>query len=264
MNYEDLLLEEKNGIAIVTLNVPDKLNALTMKMKRSLTLVAGEIAKNDDVKVVIVTGAGRAFSAGADIPALKARLEGTMEQTRYEKLQRLGYWSDIFVKLDKPVIAAINGDAIGGGFALALNCDVRIASEKARLGAAFILRGLVPDCAMTYFLPRMVGTSKALEIMLTGKLIDAAEAERLGIVSQVVPPEELLRVSQELAAKIAEQPAVAVELTKRLVYRSMLRDIDHHLDWETYAQQLCFNTEDHKESTLAFLEKRPQPKFKGK
>ena len=264
MNYEDLLLEKKDGIATITLNAPDKMNAITEGMRKSLPLAIDEVAKDDGVRVVIVTGAERAFCSGGDITIMKARLEGTLEEPRYERLQRLGYWADAFLRMEKPVIAAINGACAGAGFSLALSCDIRIASEKARFGLAFVLIGLVPDCGMTYFLPRLVGTSKALELMFTGEQMDAVEAERLGIVSRVVPHDELMKVSHELAARIAQQPAVALELTKRLVYRSMINDIAHHLDWETYAQQLCFHTEDLKESVFAFLEKRPRPQFKGK
>jgi len=264
MNYEDLLLEKTDGIATITLNAPDKLNALTAKMQKGLSLAVDEVAKDDEVRVVIVTGAGRAFCAGGDIGAMKARLEGTVKQSRYEHLQLVGYWVDTFLRMGKPVIAAINGACVGAGFALAMSCDIRIASEEARLGSVFINMALVPDCGMTYFLPRAVGTSKALELMFTGELIGAAEAERLGLVSRVVPLDELMKASQELAARIAQQPPIALELTKRLVYRSMIDDIAHHLDWETYAQQLCYRTEDFKESALAFLEKRPRPQPRGK
>ncbi len=264
MAYEDLLVEKKDGIAIITLNAPDKMNALTMKMRKSLPLAAQELNQDDEVKVVIVTGAGRAFSAGGDIDAMKARVEGTLQQTRFEKLQAVGFWGDVFARLDKPVIAAINGAAVGAGFALALSCDIRIASDKARFSCAFILRGLVPDSGTTYFLPRMVGTSKALELMLTGELFDAAEALRLGIVSRVVTPDDLLKTAQELAARIARQAPIAVELTKRVVYRGMIDDIRRQIDWESGAQQTCMQTEDHKESVRAFLEKREQPQWKGK
>ena len=263
MSYEDLLLEKKDRIAVITLNAPDKMNAFTAEMTHSFILAMDEVAKDNEVRVVIITGAGRAFSAGGDMKIMKARLEGTLKQPRYERLQPVGRYVNVFLRMDKPVIAAINGACVGGGLSMALNCDIRIASEKAKFGLAFILRALVPDGGATYFLPRLVGTSKALELMLTGELIDAAEAKSLGILSQVVPPDELMNAAEELAAKIAQQPPIAVELTKRLVYRSMAGDIAHHLDWETHAQQLCYQTEDHRKSALAFLEKQPQPEFKG-
>ena len=266
MEYENLLLEKQDGIATITLNAPNKMNALTKKMQASLPLAVDEIAKDDGVRVVIVTGAGeRAFCAGGDMEWIKATTEGTWEESRYERLKILGnYWADAFLRMDKPVIAAINGACVGAGFPLALSCDIRIASETARFGLGFISIALVPDCAMTYLLPRAVGTSKALELMFTGDLIGAAEAERLGIVSRVVPPDELMEVTQELANKIARQPPLALELTKRLVYRSMIDDITHHLDWETHAQQICLQTDDCRESVRAFLEKNPPPQFKGK
>ena len=264
MNYEDLLLEKKDGIATITLNVPEKMNALTEKMRESLPLAVDDVAKDSEVRVVIITGAGRGFCSGFDVNLMKPRLEGTLKETRYQRLQMTGAgFADRFFRLDKPVIAAINGVCAGAGFSIALGCDIRIASEKARFSSLFILRALIPDCGLSYFLPRVVGTSKALELMFTGELIDAAEAERLGIVSRVVPPDELMKVTQELATRIAQQPPIALELTKRLVYRSMIDDIAHHFDWETYAQQLCRQTKDHKESVRAFLEKRPQPQFKG-
>ncbi len=265
MSYEDVLLEKTDKIATITLNAPDKMNALTMKIRESLPLAIDEVAKDDEVRVVIVTGAGRAFCAGGDIASMKAHIEGTIEESRYQRLRMMGhYWADAFLRMDKPVIAAINGACVGAGLSLALSCDIRVASEEARFGSLFILRALVPDCALTYFLPRTVGTSKALELMFTGELISAAEAKSLGIVSRVVPPGELMKVAQELAARIAQQSPIALELTKRLVYRSMTADIAHHIDWETYAQQLCFQTEDFKESVHAFLEKRAQPPFEGR
>jgi len=264
MDYEDLLLEKKDGIATITLNVPEKLNALTLKMRRSLPLVMDEVARDDEVRVVIVTGAGRAFCAGGDVEAMKARFEGTLEEPRYELLRQIGYWSESFIRMDKLIIAAINGACVGAGFTMAMTCDFRIASETAKFGSLFIARALTPDCGLTYLLPRTVGISKALELMIMGELISAAEAERLGIVSRVVPPDELMKTARELAARIAQQPPIAVELTKKLVYKGMIGDISHHLDWETYGQRTCFQTEDHKESVRAFLEKRPQPQFKGK
>ena len=266
MPYEDLLLEKEGAIATVTLNVPEKLNALTAKMGMSLSLAADEIAKDDGVRVVIVTGAGRGFCSGADVTAMKERvsLDEPAVVSRQVLLRVVGWpYADIFPKLDKPVIAAINGPCVGAGFSLALSMDIRIASETARFGAAQIARALVPDVVMTHFLPKIVGTSKALELMFTGQLISAVEAERLGIVSRVVPTDELMKVARELAAKIAQQPPITVELTKKIVYRSVTDDITRHLDLETLAQQICRQTEDHREGVRAFLEKR-EPEFKGR
>ena len=265
MAYEDLLLEKKGGIATITLNVPDKLNPLTGKMIASLYLAVDEIAKDDEVRVVIVTGAGRGFCSGADVTSFMRSPGDTTEVSRKTLLQVVGWnYAAVFPKLDKPVIAAINGACVGGGFSVALSCDIRIASETARFAAAQVTRGIVADSGLSYYLPNTVGRSKALELMFTGELISAAEAERFGIVSRVVPPDDLMKVAHELAAKIAQQPPIPVELTKRIVYRTMLDDIARHLDLETWAFRICIQTEDHRESVRAFLEKRPQPQFKGR
>ena len=263
MSYDDVLLEVKDRIAVVSLNAPEKANAVTRQMKKGLARVVSDIARDDEISVVIVTGSGRHFSAGGDLDGMKARVDGTMEETRYEKLQQVGNYGDLFPRLDKPVIAAVNGAAVGAGFSIAMSCDIRIAADNTKFGALFVLRGMVPDSCLTYILPRVVGTSKALELMFTGDMIDAIEAKSLGIVSKVVPPDELMQTARDLAVRIASQPPIAIELTKRTVYRSMLNDLSNHLDWETYAQQLCWRTEDFKESARAFLEKRPSPPFKG-
>jgi len=260
VEYEDLLLEKADGIATITLNAPDKLNALTVGMRRSLPLAAAEIAGDDDVRVVIVTGAGRGFCSGADLGITGA------EPTRYQRLEVLGtsYGAEVFLRLDKPVIAAINGVCAGGGLALSLSMDIRIAADTARFSAIFVRRGLVPDCAIAYWLPKAIGIAKAMELMLTGDIISAAEAERLGIVSRVVPPDELMSVARELAAKIARNPPIPVELTRRIVYRTMVDDIVRILDWESWAQSICNRSEDARAAISAFLEKRPQPEFKGR
>ncbi|MFC2021767.1 enoyl-CoA hydratase/isomerase family protein [Chloroflexota bacterium] len=267
MPYEDLLLEKEDGIATITLNVPEKLNALTRKMRMNLPLAVDEIAKDDEVRVVIVTGAGRGFCSGADVAAMRERMSsgGATEVSRYSRLQVTGWpFADVFPRLDKPVIAAINGPCVGAGFSLALSMDIRIASEAARFGAAQVARALVPDAGMTHFLPNAIGTSRALELMFTAEIIDAAEAEHLGIVSRVVPPDELMKVTRELATKIAKQAPIPVELTKKMVRRGLLDGLIRQLDLETYAQSICWQTEDHRESVHAFLEKQPQPQFKGK
>ncbi len=264
MTYEDLLLEKGDGIATITLSAPDKLNALTGKMRQSLLLAVDEIAKDDEVRVVIVTGAGRGFCSGADVTAMTSRSDPAAV-SRYERLQVVAWsYADLFPKLSKPVIAAINGACVGAGFSLALSCDIRVASEAARFGVLQIARALVPDYGLTYYLPQTVGMSSALELMFTGEIISAAEAERLGIVSRVVAPDELMNVARELAGKIAQQAPIPVELTKKMVWRGLFDSLTRQLDLETYAQQICFQTEDHREAVRAFLEKQPQPQFKGR
>ncbi len=266
MDYEDLLLEKEGGIATITLNNPDKLNAITRKMGMNVPLAADEIAKDDERRVVIVTGAGRGFCSGADVAAMKERMstDGATEVSRYARQQVMGWpFADVFPRLNKPVIAAINGPCVGGGFSLAMSCDIRIASETARFGVAQVARGLVPDYGMTFYLPQAIGASRAMELMFTAEIIGAAEAERLGIVSRVVAPDELMKVTRELAAKITQQAPIPIELTKKMVWRGLLDSLVRQLDIETWAAQMCARTEDHQEGLRAFFEKRP-PQFKGR
>jgi enoyl-CoA hydratase/carnithine racemase len=264
MEYEDLLLEKKDEIATITLNVPEKLNAITGKMSRSIKLAADDIALDDAIRVVIVTGAGRGFCSGADV-TMMAAARGGGDVPRFNRIQHMGYpHADAFPRLNKPVIAAINGPCVGGGFSLALSCDIRIASEAARFGAAQVARALVPDWGMTYYLPKVIGMSNAFQIMFTAELFGAAEAERMGIVSRVVAPDELMNVAMELAKKIAQNPPFSLELTKKMVWRGLFDSLDRQMDLEGWAQNICFMTEDHRESVKAFLEKKPAPKFKGK
>lgn len=265
--YEDLLFDKEDGIATITLNAPHKLNAITDGIGKNLPIVVDKIARDDNVKVVIVTGAGRGFCSGADLAAMGARM-GSGEAREIPRQARLNVLSmpiaHLFPTLDKPVIAAVNGPCAGMGFSIALSMDIRIASETAKFSSIFVRRGLVPDSAITYWLPKILGTAKAMELMLTGEIIDAQEALKLGIVSQVVPHDELMTTARELAAKIARNPPIPVELTKRIVYRTQLDDMYRCLDLETWGQAICMATEDHREAVLSFLQKREPNPFKGK
>ena len=260
MSYEDLLLERRDGIATVTLNVPDKMNALTLGLRRSLLRIGVELAGDDDVRVVIITGAGRGFCSGADLASPGA------ERNRRQRLEFVGasHGSEAFFKMDKPVIAAINGACVGAGFSLALSMDIRIASENARFSAVFVRRGLVPDCGISYWLPQAVGMSKALELMYTGEIIDAAEAARIGIVSKVVPADELLPAANELAARIVAQPPISVELSKRMAYRGVADQVAQQIELESAGQGICSGSEDNREAVRAFFEKRPPNRFVGR
>lgn len=267
MEYEDLLLEKEEGIAILTLNVPDKLNAISGQMGRNLPLAVDEIAQDDEIRVVILTGAGRGFCSGADVSSMARPAAGAATEAppRFPRLQVTGWpFSDIFPKLDKPSIAAINGPCVGGGLSLALSCDIRIASETARFGVAQVARALVPDFGLTHYLPLAVGVSKALELMYTAEMFDAPEAERIGIVSKVVPLDDLMNAARELAGKIAQQAPLSVELSKKMVWRSMFDGLARQLDLETYGNRVCSQSEDHRESVAAFLNKQPPPKYKGR
>ena len=265
MDYEDLLLEKDGyGIATLTLNVPSKLNALTVKMCMNLPLAVDEVARDDNIRVLIITGAGRGFCSGADVSAMQV-LTGATEQSRFSRLQITGWPAvDIFPKLLKPTIAAINGPCVGAGLSLALSCDIRIASETARFAVAQVARALAPDFGLTFYLPLAVGMSSALELMYTAELIDAAEALRIGLVSRVVPPDDLMKAARESANKIIQQAPLSTELTKKMVWRGLYDRLARQLDLETDSIRICRQSEDHAESVKAFLEKKPLPKFKGK
>lgn len=267
MAYEDLMLEKRgDGVAVLTLNVPDKLNAITRTMSMNLALATDELAKDDDVWVVIVTGAGRGFCSGADVSMMSAATgtDTTEILPRFQRLMVTGEpHYDVFPKLEKPVIAAINGACVGGGLSLAMSCDIRIASENARFGVAQVARGLVPDYGLTYYLPVAVGMSKALELMYTAELIGAAEAERIGLVSKTVPHDELMNAADELAQKIMAQPPISVLFSKRMIWRSRFDDLARQADMESWGTRVCAMTDDFRASVEAFMNKQPPPKYKG-
>lgn len=264
MEYEGLILEKEKGIATITLNRPEKLNALTKAMMEdSFPRATEDVRKDDDIRVLIITGAGRGFCAGADVSDLAAGDVVGKGGTRWQLLEPLAASHALPLhNLEKPTIAAINGVVAGAGVSLAALCDIRIASENARFVFAWVLRGLIPDCGATYSLPRILGVSRALELAFTGDMFDAKEAERIGLVNQVVAAEDLMKVTRELAEKLAKRPPITLGLIKRAVYRGIVNDLEQQLDFESYAQNLCITTQDHKEAVQAFLEKR-EAVFRG-
>jgi 2-(1,2-epoxy-1,2-dihydrophenyl)acetyl-CoA isomerase len=234
-------------------------------MYDGLCAVVNTVQEDDAVKVLILTGAGKGFCAGSDA---KERLasrtdERAAEASRTRILQPVGYFGIPLHRLQKPAIAAINGVCVGAGLSLSLLCDIRIASDKARFGAVWVRRGLIPDVGATCLLPRTIGLDRALEMAFTGDVIDAREAERIGLITRFVPHEDLMEKARALARRIAEGPAVAIEFIKRGMTRAMGGDYLGQLDFESYAQNVCFKTEDFRESLAAFEEKR-EPRFKGK
>ena len=235
MSYEVLLFEKKDGIAIITLNSPDKMNAISTAMKASIAAASEEVDRDESIKVAILTGAGRGFCAGHDISEMAA---GTAkEPTIYDRLSTANNEAS-FYKMQKPVIAAINGACVGAGLALALSCDIRIAADTAKIGSAYAKLGAAPGLGMTFWLPKIIGPAAALEFMLTCKTVLGPEAKTMGIVSQVVPLADLMKTSMEMASQIVQYPTLGVALTKKLVYRSMLEDVANHYDWEKWAAQL--------------------------
>src|SRR5437870_1003407 len=264
MTYECLIHEVKDGIATLTLNRPERLNALGGTLRDDLHDAITRSAADPDVRVLIITGAGKGFCSGGDVKAMNEAKEGQRERPLLEKIAP-GRDRTLLAMRDapQPVIAAVNGAAAGAGMNLALGCDIRLASTAAKFSQAFVKRGLHPDWGGTYFLPRLVGMAKACELIFTGDIIDAAEALRLGIVSQVYPPGELLPAAYERARKIASGPPVAIRLAKRALYHSEETDLPGALEFETFAQNVCSETEDAREGIRAFVEKRA-PAFKGR
>ena len=258
MSDENLILTKNEGIAIITLNRPQVRNALDAGMWDRIGAVVEEIAEDDEIHVLIVTGAGEeAFAAGADVQWLHDRtMLATLEAKVQSVLNRLeGLW--------KPSIAAINGYALGGGCELALACDIRIASEQAKFGQPEVRLGILPAGGGTQRLPRLVGVAKAKELIFTGEIIDAAEAERIGLVNRVVPQAALMDTAIALAKKIMQRGPLAVRLAKASIDAGVHFGPDAGYLTERLAQTVLFATEDRIEGTAAFLEKR-HPIFRGK
>jgi 2-(1,2-epoxy-1,2-dihydrophenyl)acetyl-CoA isomerase len=263
-SYKCLLYEVKDGIATLTLNRPERLNALGDTLREDLHGAVTRASDDALVRVIVVTGAGKGFCAGGDVKAMNERREQGAPRPIMEKVAP-GRDQTVLALRDapKPVIAAVNGAAAGAGMNLALACDIRLASTAAKFAQAFVKRGLHPDWGGTYFLPRVVGVAKAAELIWTGEIIDADEALRLGIVSAVHPHDELMAATHALARKIAAGPPIAIRLAKRAIYHNLEADLRQALEFETFAQNICFDTDDAKEGIRAFVEKR-SPSFEGR
>jgi 2-(1,2-epoxy-1,2-dihydrophenyl)acetyl-CoA isomerase len=264
MTYKCLLYEVKDGVATLTLNRPDRLNALGDTLREDLLDAVTRTAADPDVRVMVLTGAGKGFCAGGDVKAMNENRQSGRERPVLDKIAPSRDRTLLAMRdAPQPIIAAVNGAAAGAGMNLALACDLRIASTSAKFSQAFVKRGLHPDWGGTYFLPRVVGLAKACELIFTGDLIDAQEALRLGVVSRVLPPEELMPAAHELARKIAAGPPLAIRLAKRALYHNADCDLRQALEFETFAQNICQDTEDAREGVRAFVEKRA-PVFRGR
>lgn len=260
--YEHILVSEAEGIVTITLNRPDKLNAFVGHMRRDLAEALEHAGSDRSVRVVIVTGAGRAFCAGGDV-AFMAELMNRRDAEEFSRILGAGRRVITAIRqMTKPVIASINGPASGAGCNLAFACDLRIASNNATFSQSFAKVGLHPDWGGTYFLPRLVTPNKACEMFFLGESIDAAEAFRLGIVNQVVAPEELENATMQFAERLRAAPPIALAAAKHAVYMSEAADLEEMLRYEIEAQLRCFESEDGHEGVRAFLEKR-EPRFTG-
>lgn len=259
MAYENVLLEKEDRIAILSINRPKALNALNNDTLLEINSAIAEIKADDSIDVVIITGAGKAFVAGADISfmqnltAMEGRAFGALGQEVFRKIEAI----------EKPVIAAVNGFALGGGCELAMCCDFRVASTSAKFGQPEVGLGITPGFGGTQRLPRLVGSGMAKQLLYTADIIDAAEALRIGLVNSVVAPEELMEFVKKIAIRIANKAQVAVRLSKVAAGEGLQVDIDRSMTIEADAFGLCFATTDQKEGMAAFVEKR-KPQFTGK
>jgi 2-(1,2-epoxy-1,2-dihydrophenyl)acetyl-CoA isomerase len=259
--FETIEVTLKEGVCTITMQRADVLNAFNNMLTTELAMALKDASRDKNVRVVVLSGSGRAFSSGQDLADLKEKYVPGHEPHLGEDLKKR---YDPIVKLihtmGKPVIASVNGVAAGAGCSLALACDMRIASEHASFIEVFVNVGLIPDSGSTWTLPRLVGFGRAMELCLTGRPVKAEEALAIGLVNQVVPADELDEATSKLANRLASLPAKAISLTKRLLNQSFENDFDQQLTQEAYAQETAGRTHDHFEGVVAFIEKR-KPNF---
>ena len=264
MEFENILYVKENGIATITLNRPETLNSSGLRMIEELIEALEDARRDSEVKVVVGTGAGRAFSSGGNVREMSSSpMEGTLAQIRSQMLEGFPRMARLVREMDKPYIGAINGPAIGGGMELSNLFDIRIASERAFFSMAYIRMGQIPAGGGCYILPRIIGIARAAELIWTGRRFSAEEALQIGYVSRVVPHDELLPQTMDLASQIAKGPSVAIQLDKHLIYRCLDLDLDNALEAHSWAALVAQSTEDAREGPRAWVEKR-EPMFKGR
>ena len=260
MAYETRIYTVTDGIATLTLNRPDVLNAFNQAMTDEIQDALKKVERDEAARCLVITGTGRAFSAGEDLKSHAGETERDFAaslRNRYNPIIRK------LRALNKPVLGAVNGVAAGAGFSLALACDLRIASDKARFLQAFVRIGLVPDSGSSWFLPQLIGYAKAAELCMLGEEVNASQALEFGLVNKVVPADELAAATAEWATRLAQGPTLALGLMKRALIMGTQNTLDEVLDYEVYGQTIAGRSEDGKEGATAFIEKR-KPSFKGK
>ena len=269
MNYETITIEKKGNIAVLTLNRPERLNAISPQMTQELLSAFNDIDDDDEIRVLVITGAGRGFCAGADVGGMAGGAQRSTGATRgAEELRQTLVRGAARVipklqKMQKPTIAMVNGAAVGAGFDLALACDLRLGSENARFMNAFVRIGLFPGWGGTWFYPRIMGLGKALEYLYTGEFIEAEEAEKLGVLNRLVSANELEKETMALARKIADGPPLSLKLTKLQVYKGLTMDLETAMQMAAACETITLSSEDHREGVAAFREKR-RASFQGK
>lgn len=259
----EVILEKKGRVGLITLNRPEVRNAFNMAMIDRWHEALEEANRDDEIRVVVVTGAGKAFCAGGDLNeiqenAVKSAIE--RKDFLWKGVHKVAF---TLQEMDKPVIAAVNGSAFGAGLDMALLCDIRLASSKAKFSESYVKVGLVPGNGGTYLLPKLVGMSKAMEMFLTASVLDAEEAKQIGLVNQVYSPEELLDKAMEMAETIAAGPPIQMGMIKRQLLQSMNGSLKEHLDYASSNMAVVMDTEDRVEGFNAFVEKR-SPEYKGR
>lgn len=255
MAYENIIFEKEEHVAVITFNRPEAMNALNNQTRTEFARAIAEVAEDEEIKVLILTGSGKAFVAGSDIKEFNKTTPFAAHN-----ITRLG---EMVEKLDKPVIAAVNGFCLGGGCEIAMGCDIIIASEKAKFGQTEINIGIIPGGGGTQRLQRLIGVCRAKELIFTGEIIRAHEADRIGLVNRVVPMDELLPTAKEMAKKIASKSSAALKLAKQAINRGMQTNLESGLKYEYELYSLSLSLEDKVEGVNAFLEKRT-PKFVGR
>ena len=269
MSYENILLTNDEGIAKLTLNRPERLNAVGPAMAQEILAALAEVDGNEEARVLVFTGAGRGFCAGADVGGMTGGTrEGMGTARNAEEMRRyhsrvVGKIGITLQKMQKPTIAMVNGIAVGGGFDVALACDLRVGSKNARFRNAFVKIGLFPGWGGTWLYPRVMGLPKALEYLYTGDFLDAEEAEKIGVLNKLVAPEDLEKETMALARKIAQGPPIALRLMKLQAYKGMQMDLETAVEMAAACESITLNSEDHKEGVAAFREKR-DPRFQGR
>lgn len=263
MNWEFVLFNKEDGIGTIILNRPDVMNALGGGMRQEILTALEMAVADNEVKVIVITGAGKAFCAGGDVKEFVSGTGQSQSTLSIDERPTRDKTVLLIQATRKPVIASVNGVAAGGGCNLALACDMRIGSDRARFGQTFVRRGVHTDWGGIWLLPRLVGYAKAAELIFSGEVIDAQESLRIGLLNKLVPHEELPRATKEFAMKFMKSAPIPVALAKKGLQNYYRMDLAQALDYEALAQTACWGSEDREEGMKSFLEKR-EPVFKGR